>query len=90
MLMLGVASWASCVSSWCLPNWLFVASRSCCRCLHGCPADMQQYFPSASAQAIDLLDRLLTFDQGANPLLLLLGSRMVCCRCCCCGLILLL
>lgn len=28
------------------------------------PADMQQYFPAATPQAIDLLERLLTFDQG--------------------------
>lgn len=29
-----------------------------------CPADMQQYFPAASPAAIDLLNRLLTFDPG--------------------------
>lgn len=31
------------------------------------PADMRQYFPAASPPAIDLLDRLLTFDPGEKP-----------------------
>jgi hypothetical protein len=33
-------------------------------CLLCLPADLQQYFPTASAPAIDLLDKLLTFDPG--------------------------
>jgi hypothetical protein len=38
-----------------------------CLCvLHHVLADYSQYFPAASYNALDLLDKLLTFDPGAR------------------------
>lgn len=49
--------------------------------LCGETADMHQYFPSASPLAIDLLDRLLAFDPGTCPSIVLsLGQKVVASR----------